>query len=280
MNSWLRELVAVATVLGVPIDPDNDEQVLAGIQRLIDRSAHSNYAIGSGDANVYRAAYVPRITALVSGQILRFKAKDANSGASTFAPDGLTARPLLGNDYGELRAGDIAAGSICWVQWDGTANNGNGAWILVVSSGIAVPTASTIISGISRRATSAEAQAFLRDDVTVSPASLRAAFQGGNYSATFNGYDVMPGGMIRNWGIVPLVVVPANSFLDASVTFANAFLANCLSLQLTVETSAPTQVSASVKPDSLTKTGFTVVRGNSSSATPWGVVVRYEAYGR
>ncbi|CUK22158.1 Uncharacterised protein [Achromobacter sp. 2789STDY5608615] len=153
-------------------------------------------------------------------------------------------------------------------------------FVLTALSGISVPQASTATPGISRRATSPEAQSLTRDDLTISPASLRAAFQGSNYSATYNGFDRMPGGMTRNWGVVPQVTIPPNSTLEANITFPEAFLQDALIINLTIETSAPTQVSCAIKPGSLTKTGFTVIRGNSSTSTPWNVIVRYEAYGR
>lgn len=147
-------------------------------------------------------------------------------------------------------------------------------------AGVASPPATTLVSGISRRATTPEAQAFTSSDVTISPASLRAAFQGANYSATFNGYQVLPSGIIEQWGVVPLVTLPANSTSDAVVTFPMAFAANALSIAVSVETPAPTQVSCSVMTDTLTTTGVTLRRGNSSTSTPWNVVVRYRVIGR
>ncbi len=149
-----------------------------------------------------------------------------------------------------------------------------------VVAGVAAVPATTLVSGISRRATTPEAQALTSSDTTLSPASLRAAFQGTNYSATFNGFQILPSGIIEQWGVVALVTLPANSASDAVVTFPMAFTANALSIAISVETPAPTQVSCSVMTDTLTTTGVTLRRGNSSTSTPWNVVVRYRVIGR
>ncbi len=154
------------------------------------------------------------------------------------------------------------------------------AFVKSVVAGVAAVPATTLVSGISRRATTPEAQALTSSDTTLSPASLRAAFQGTNYSATFNGFQILPSGIIEQWGVVALVTLPANSASDAVVTFPMAFTANALSIAISVETPAPTQVSCSVMTDTLTTTGVTLRRGNSSTSTPWNVVVRYRVIGR
>ena len=154
------------------------------------------------------------------------------------------------------------------------------AFVQSVVAGVAAVPATTLVSGISRRATTPEAQGLTSSDTTLSPASLRAAFQGTNYSATFNGFQILPSGIIEQWGVVALVTLPANSTSDAVVTFPMAFTANALSIAVSVETPAPTQVSCSVMTDTLTTTGVTLRRGNSSTSTPWNVVVRYRVIGR
>lgn len=154
------------------------------------------------------------------------------------------------------------------------------AFVQSVVAGVAAVPATTLVSGISRRATTPEAQGLTSSDTTLSPASLRAAFQGTNYSATFNGFQILPSGIIEQWGVVALVTLPANSASDAVVTFPMAFTANALSIAISVETPAPTQVSCSVMTDTLTTTGVTLRRGNSSTSTPWNVVVRYRVIGR
>ncbi len=139
------------------------------------------------------------------------------------------------------------------------------AFVKSVVAGVAAVPATTLVSGISRRATTPEAQALTSST---------------NYSATFNGFQILPSGIIEQWGVVALVTLPANSASDAVVTFPMAFTANALSIAISVETPAPTQVSCSVMTDTLTTTGVTLRRGNSSTSTPWNVVVRYRVIGR
>ncbi len=135
------------------------------------------------------------------------------------------------------------------------------AFVKSVVAGVAAVPATTLVSGISRRATTPEAQALTS-------------------TATFNGFQILPSGIIEQWGVVALVTLPANSASDAVVTFPMAFTANALSIAISVETPAPTQVSCSVMTDTLTTTGVTLRRGNSSTSTPWNVVVRYRVIGR
>lgn len=75
----------------------------------------------TGAADAYAIAPAPAITAYVAGQLFRFKAVNANTGASTLAVSGLAVKPIKRNDgTTALAAGDIAAGSYVEVQYDGT----------------------------------------------------------------------------------------------------------------------------------------------------------------
>lgn len=69
-----------------------------------------SYALDSGTANVYQASYTPPILAPSDGLVLFFKANTANSGASTFSPNGLTAKPIIGGAHLALQGGEIIAG--------------------------------------------------------------------------------------------------------------------------------------------------------------------------
>lgn len=95
------------------------------------------YATDIGAANTYAANYAPAITALVDGMTLEFQAAFANTGASTFSPNGLTASPILGGAHLALQGGEIAAGSKCVVMWKSNISS----WILLESSGGALQVA-------------------------------------------------------------------------------------------------------------------------------------------
>ncbi|KAF1004112.1 MAG: hypothetical protein GAK36_00137 [Pseudomonas sp.] len=55
------------------------------------QNGKTTYGLDSGVANAYTAIYTPAINSLDDGMILRFKAKAANTGPSTFSPGALQA---------------------------------------------------------------------------------------------------------------------------------------------------------------------------------------------
>jgi hypothetical protein len=77
------------------------------------------YANDTGAANAYAAAYVPA-PPIVPGTGLYFKAVHANTGASTLAVNGGTAKAITKNGGTALAGAEIAAGAIIHVIFDGT----------------------------------------------------------------------------------------------------------------------------------------------------------------
>jgi hypothetical protein len=131
-NSVQRELVAVVEGAGIALDTARDDQVLSALQILV-RQSSSAFAQDTGVANAYAVAFTPAITALTDGMVLRFKAKTANSSASTFNPNGLGAKPIVGGAHNTLQGGEIVASGDVWVQWNSSL--GAGAWVLIDSTG-------------------------------------------------------------------------------------------------------------------------------------------------
>ena len=95
------------------------------------------YAADTGSANTYVASFVPKLPTLVDGMRLTFKAKTANTGASTFAPNGNTAYPLYSHANQALQGGEIIANGLIEVEWNSTLT----AWVLCGNSGGALPVA-------------------------------------------------------------------------------------------------------------------------------------------
>lgn len=89
------------------------------------------YGADTGSANTYQVAYVPAVTALRDGLTLGFTAKTANTGDSTFAPNGVAAKQLVGAAQLALQGGEILANSRCQVRYSSTLDK----WILVFASG-------------------------------------------------------------------------------------------------------------------------------------------------
>ncbi|WP_108524331.1 hypothetical protein [Pseudomonas sp. GV105] len=97
-------------------------------------AATIGYGLDTGAANAYAVTYSPPVTAVVDGLALRFKATNANTGPSTFNPNGLGTKPLVGTGHVALQGGEIVSTSEVWVQYNATFG-GTGAWVLIESTG-------------------------------------------------------------------------------------------------------------------------------------------------
>ena len=142
-NNIQEELVGVVLAAGLALSDTDQTQLVQALIKKGMQAGYFNYAVDTGSANVYQVAYTPAITALTDGMVLRFRAKTANTGASTFSPNGLAASPIWGADHAAIGGGEIVANSVVWVQWNSSLNGGAGAWVLVDSTGgyIKSPTA-------------------------------------------------------------------------------------------------------------------------------------------
>lgn len=89
------------------------------------------YAAGGGTANAHSANYMPAVTALTDGMILTFKALTTNNGATTFTPNGLPPKPVVGGAHAALQGGEIVAGGEVEVMWHASLNS----WVLLGCTG-------------------------------------------------------------------------------------------------------------------------------------------------
>lgn len=80
----------------------------------------SDYVADTGAADAYVITPSPAITAYAVGQRFSFKAANTNTTVATLAVSGLAAKSI--KKYGSIAliAGDIVAGQICEVEYDGT----------------------------------------------------------------------------------------------------------------------------------------------------------------
>lgn len=131
-NGVTQEILGVIEAAGVaPAEGDNT-QLQAAIGKLF-QSGKNLYAVDTGSANTYACNYSPAITALTDGMVVKFKAKTANTGASTFSPNGLPARAIVGGAHSALQGGEIGALSEIWLQYH--ASISGGSWVMVAGSG-------------------------------------------------------------------------------------------------------------------------------------------------
>lgn len=94
-----------------------------------------DYSVDTGTANTYVVAYSTVNTTLIDGLGLSFKAKVSNTGASTFKPDALTAKPILGQGLQPLQGNEIIANEYNRLIYSAFHDS----WILVKSVGGGVP---------------------------------------------------------------------------------------------------------------------------------------------
>jgi len=80
----------------------------------------ADYAQDTGVVNAYAITLSPAPAAYEAGKIYKFKAANANTGASTFAIGALAVTAIKKNVSIALETGDILANQIIWVIYDGT----------------------------------------------------------------------------------------------------------------------------------------------------------------
>lgn len=86
-----------------------------------DTLSYSNYLIDSGAANSYVVAFSGTLsTAYTAGLIIQFKVLNNNTGTSTINVNSLGAKTIKNTDGTNLASGQLLAGAIAIVQYDGT----------------------------------------------------------------------------------------------------------------------------------------------------------------
>ncbi|OOH83550.1 hypothetical protein BOW65_05430 [Pseudomonas koreensis] len=129
-NSVTDELLSVVKSAGLEPSEADATQLLQAVKKL-SQAGEDKHATDIGAANLYMANYVPAVNVLKDGLALRFTAGNANTGASTFAPNGLMPKPLVSLAASALRPAEIVGGSVCSVVYSAALDS----WVLVYASG-------------------------------------------------------------------------------------------------------------------------------------------------
>jgi len=129
-NSVTDELLNVIKSAGLEPSETDASQLLQAVKKL-SQTGEDKHASDIGAANLYMANYVPAVSVLKDGLALRFTAANANTGASTFAPNGLLPKPLVSLALSALRPAEIVGGSVCSVVYSAALDS----WVLVYASG-------------------------------------------------------------------------------------------------------------------------------------------------
>jgi len=91
-----------------------------GAQGLVDQSGASIYAADAGSTDSYAITLTPAPSAYAVGQVFRFKANTANTGAASLNVNGLGAVTIKKSFNSDLSTGDILANQFIEVIYDGT----------------------------------------------------------------------------------------------------------------------------------------------------------------
>lgn len=130
LNALMLEMLSVLAAADIVPDKAQYGQLASAIKAIVQAPA-GNYAIDAGTPNAYAAAYTPAVTDRVDGLTLKFRATTSNTGATTFAPNGLGAKPILGGAHAALQGGEIVAGGLVEVIWSSLLD----AWVLLGCTG-------------------------------------------------------------------------------------------------------------------------------------------------
>ncbi|MBC3270762.1 MULTISPECIES: glycine-rich domain-containing protein [Pseudomonas] len=129
-NGVTDELLNVINSAGLEPSETDVNQLLLAVKKL-SQAGEDKHASDIGAANLYMVNYVPAVSVLKDGLALRFTAANANTGASTFAPNGLLPKPLVSLALSALRPAEIVGGSVCSVVYSAALDS----WVLVYASG-------------------------------------------------------------------------------------------------------------------------------------------------
>jgi microcystin-dependent protein len=151
------------------------------ISGINDPTVFTNYVTVTG-TNTLIATSVPPYTAYVTGMTLSFVPVNANTGAVTIDLDGLGARNIYLDATTALSAGDLAAGKVALVEYDGTR-------FQLVNSSQQIPAGGMVDFARSSPPSgwlAANGAAVSRTTYSALFAAIGTAFGSGDGSTTFN----------------------------------------------------------------------------------------------
>lgn len=119
------------------IDGDLNQIVSA----INDPASYSNYAVDSGAVNALAATFSPPVTSLVAGLALQVKVLNTNTGASTLNANGTGAKNIVQQSGSALIAGQLTAGGLLSVIYDGTN------YVMISASGAVTNVVSIAFAG-------------------------------------------------------------------------------------------------------------------------------------
>ena len=161
MNMVMMELANVVTGAGIALSKTTYNQVLSAIKRIGQNTA---VLTDTGVANAYTAVNATPLVSgtWVDGVVQAVKIANTNTGASTYAPDGLTAIPIYGLGLQALQGGELFAGGTAILMHATIAgvNSGNPICLLMECAGGAQQVAAATASRHAPQAGQVQRNAF------------------------------------------------------------------------------------------------------------------------
>ena len=93
------------------------------------------YGLDTGTANAYIVTFNPAELGIYDGLRIRWRALNANTGASTLNINGLGNKPIWSTQHAPLISGEIVVAGEVEVVWNASLNSGAGAWVLLECTG-------------------------------------------------------------------------------------------------------------------------------------------------
>lgn len=119
LNGLQEELLAIIEAAGVEPDAEDRAQILAILRDAIQTGAW-NYAEAAGTANALTAEIAPAPAALEPGLTILLKITTTNTAAATLNLNALGAKQIRRRDLAQLTAGQLPAGGLVQLTYDGT----------------------------------------------------------------------------------------------------------------------------------------------------------------
>lgn len=138
MQSLQEEIAGAVESVGLVLDPNDNGQLVKAIKAIMLRTAP---VADTGAVNAYAATNIVPLKAatLVHGVRQRITIGTTNTGASTYAPDGLPAKPIVGMNLKPLQGLELLATQVAELEYvvAASVNSGSGAWLLLRCGGSA-----------------------------------------------------------------------------------------------------------------------------------------------
>ncbi|MEX3688847.1 glycosyl hydrolase family 28-related protein [Paraburkholderia sp. BR14263] len=148
LNALQEEVANAIESTGVQLDPTRYTQLRDAIHAI---NVQRTVLVDTGVKNAYAGANPTPLTAntLVSGVRQLVQIENNNDGPSTYAPDGLPPKPILGMNDQPLQGGELVSPGVADFTYivHPAFNQGNGVWLLDDCSGGGRQTAPATQSG-------------------------------------------------------------------------------------------------------------------------------------